>query len=261
MPLTPMPLPETDYQIMNLSSSEFWEVLWTLPKEIQYYVINSTNRLAEVDWIIENLEREVMRNSPPVVQQGLLSLQVYLLLTCADTLGHIYSNKNAGVGKRFRNFFKNLPQEAKQNLLENVSTWKTDFSNLLLLGLTNKKSNSVIYPSRQQVFQVLHSKTENERFNAIVDFLYYRRNHYTHQSEYPQLGYQPNLAVMQNQRLDLPNVGSIGDYDQLEPMFEVDKKNNVFYYFTYYSETAGKNPIAVIRWSIVCGIGKIIGSL
>jgi hypothetical protein len=261
MPLTPMPLSDEDYQVMNLISSKFWDILWTLPKEIQYFVINSTNRLAEVDWVIENLEREVERNSPPVVQQGLLSLQIYLLLTCADTLGHIYCNKNAGVGERFRNFFKNIPQEAKQNLLGNISTWKTDLSSLMLLGLADEKSNSITYPSRQQVFQALHSKTESERFDAIVDFLYYRRNYYTHQSEYPQLGYHPNLAVMQNQRLGLPNVASIGEYDQLEPLVETDKKGNVFYYFTYYSEIAGKDPIAVIRWSIVRGLGKIIGNL
>ncbi len=253
-----MPLPETDYQIMNLTNHDFWEILWKLPKETQYFVINSTNRLAEVDWIIQKLEGEAKRGNPPIVQQGLLSLQIYLLLTCADALGHVYSNKNTSVGERFRNFFRNLPQEAKQNLLDNIFAWKTDLTNLTRVGLADTKASMIIYPSYQQVAQVLQSLTTHDKFSAIVDFLYYRRNYYTHQSEYPQLGHHPNLAVMQNQRLNVPNTGTVGEYDRLEPMIEIDRKNNIFYYFTYYSS---EDPIVTIRWSIVRGLGKIIGSV
>jgi hypothetical protein len=59
----------------------------------------------------------------------------------------------------------------------------------------------------------------------------------------------------------LPNVGTVDDYDRLEPMIVIDKKNNTYYYFTYYPETEEKDPIAIIRWSIVRGLGKIIGSV
>lgn len=249
LPQVPMPLPETDYQAMNTSHSEFFDIVQHLPAETQYYVVNTTHRLAEVDWITRKREEQVRTRGAPTVQEGILSLQMYLLLTCADTLGHIHST--GGVGQRFREFFKNLPQEAKQNLIDKILTWKTDFAELVRLGLGNTTTNTAFYPSRQQIIEALQPLTPDERLEAVVDFLYYRRNYYTHQSEYPQLGYHPNLSVMQGQRLNIPNTAILGEPDRLQSMFS---GSNI--YFTYYETD---DAIATVRWSVVRGLGRVIG--
>jgi hypothetical protein len=248
MPQIPMPLPETDYQVMNTSHNELFEITQHLPQDTRYYVINATHRLAEVDWITRKLEEQIRTKGAPVVQEGLLSLQLYLLLTCADALGHIYSTN--GVGKRFREFFDKLPQEAKQKLTDNIFTWKTDFAELVRLGLGDASTNTAFYPSRQQILQAIQPLPD-KRFEAVVDFLYFRRNYYTHESEYPQLGYHPNLSVMQGQRLNVPNTATLGEHDRLQPMFY---GNDI--YFTYYETN---DVIATVRWSIVHGLGKVIG--
>jgi hypothetical protein len=218
MPQTPMPLPETDYRVMNTSRNEFFEIAQHLPPGTQYYVINATHRLAEVDWVTRKLEEQIRTKDAPVVQEGLLSLQLYLLLTCADSLGHIYSTGD--VGKRFSEFFGKLPQEAKRDLVDSILTWKTDFAELVCLGLGDASTNTVVYPSRQQILQAIQPLTSDKRLEAVVDFLYFRRNHYTHQSEYPQLGYHPNLSVMQGQRLNVANTAALGELDRLQMSLE-----------------------------------------
>ena len=251
MPQVPMPLPQTDYQTMDCSHNEFFETVQGLPGETQYYVVNATHRLAEVDWITRRLEEEVSNRGAPVVQEGLLSLQMYLLLTCADTLGH--THVAGGVGQRFRAFFSNLPQEARQNLIDNIFTWRTDFAELVGLGLGDAATNTAFYPSRQQIIQSIQPLSPSERLEAVVDFLYMRRNYYTHESEYPQLGHHPNLSVMQRQRLNTPNTATLGELDRLQPMFSGD---NI--YFTYYETD---DVIATIRWSVVRGLGQVVGSV
>ena len=76
MPKVLMPLSNTDYQLMNTSRNEFYEIVEVLPEINQYFVINVTHRLAEVDWITEKLEEEVQRNQGITSQEGLLSLQM-----------------------------------------------------------------------------------------------------------------------------------------------------------------------------------------
>jgi hypothetical protein len=236
---------------MDCSYNEFFKTVQGLPGETQYYVVNATHRLAEVDWITRRLEEEVSSRGSPVVQEGLLSLQMYLVLTCADTLGH--THVAGGVGQRFRAFFNNLPQEAKQNLIDNIFTWRTNFVELVGLGLGDAATNKAFYPSRQQIIQSIQPLCPGERLEAVVDFLYMRRNYYTHESEYPQTGYHPNLSVMQRQRLNIPNTATFGELDRLQPMFNGDK-----IYFTYYETD---DVIATIRWSVVRGLGQVVGTL
>lgn len=246
-----MPLPQTDYQTMNCSSNEFFDIVRGLPEKTRNYVANTTRRLAEVHWITRKLDEDVRRSRPPVAQEGLLSLQIYLLLTCADTLGHTYDSGR--VGQRFRAFFRNLPQEAKENLTDNILTWKTNFAEMVGLGLVDAATNAAIYPSRQQIVQSIKSLNPDERWEAVVDFLYMRRNAYTHESEYPELGYHPNLSVMQRQRLNIPNTATQRERDRLQLMFSGDD-----FYFTYYETN---DVIATIRWSIVRGLGRVVGSI
>lgn len=251
MPQVEIPLTQTDYQIMNCSHNQFFEILQGLSQETHYYVVNATHRLAEVDWITRKLEEDVRRGRTPVAQEGLLALQIYLLLTCADALGHAYAT--GGVRQRFRAFFKNLPQEAKENLINNILTWRTNFMGLVNIGLGDTTTNTATYPSRQRVVQFVQSLSPDERLEVVIDFLYAQRNYYTHESEYPQLGLHPNLTVMQRQRLNIPNTASEGELDRLLPMFERD---NI--YFTYYETD---DVITTIRWSIVRGLGRVVGSV
>lgn len=247
--MTLMPLPDTDYAVMNCSWNELFNCWQSLPEQTQYYVANTTHRLAEVDWLARTLDEHVRRGHGPVAQEGILSLQVYLLLTCADTLGHLYAS--GGVGVRFKGFFRNLPQDARQNLLDNILTWRTDVTEMVNLGLGDAATQQLTYPGRQQVMQILQSWSPEQRLEAIIDFLYIRRNYYTHESEYPQLGGHPNLSVMQAQRLQAPNTATFGEYDRLQPMSD---GGNI--YFAYY-ETG--DLVATIRWSVVRGLGQVIG--
>lgn len=250
-----MPLPLNDYNVINCPRREFFTIWSDLPERTKYYVANSTHRLAEVTWITEALDKDIITsNTTPVIQEGLLSLQMYLLSTCADALGHVVGTGN-GVGQRFRSFFAYLPQDAKDNLVRNFLVWKTNFNELEAMGQADATTNTAYYPSppRQQILDMLDTKTFNERFVAIVDFLYARRNLYTHESESPRLGTHPNLSVMQNQRLDVPNTATIGELDRLQALWSGD---NIL--FIYYE---ADDPISVLRWSILRGIGKVIGQL
>lgn len=249
MPKVPMPLPDNDYQIMNTPLRDFYTVLQSLPQETRNYVTNATHRLAEVAWIARTLEQAIVTGTRPLVQEGLLSLQMYLLLTCADALGHLYNS--GGVGQRFREFFRMLPLDAQQNLIDGIYTWKTNFAALVNIGLGDLATSKVTLPSYQQIAQVLEPLAHDERLENVVDFLYIRRNYYTHESEYPQLGYHPNLSVMQNTRLNVPNTAILGEFDRLQPVFG---ENDI--YFTYYRTD---DPIATVRWSVVRGLGNIIG--
>lgn len=251
MPQVVMPLPETDYQTMDCSRNEFFESVQSLPPQTKDYVVNVTHRLAEVHWITRRLEEEVSNRRAPVAQEGLLSLQIYLLLTCADTLGH--THVAGAVGQRFRAFFSKLPEEARRNLIENIFTWRTDFSELVGLGLGDAGTRKAFYPSRRQIVESIEPLSPSERLEAVVDFLYMRRNWYTHESRYPQLGYHPNLSVMQRQRLNVPDTATLGERDRLQSMQSGD---NI--YFTYYETD---DVIATIRWSVARGLGQVVGSV
>lgn len=121
------------------------------------------------------------------------------------------------------------------------------------LGLGDAATNTSFYPSRSQIIQSAQSVGPIERLEATVDFLLSRRNYYTHESEYPQLGHHPNLSVMQRQRLGTPNTATLGELDRLQPMFRGD---NI--YFIYYETD---DVIAIIRWSVVRGLGQVVDSL
>ena len=250
MPRTFAFLPETDYQVMETTRNEFEEIYRRLPSDdMRYFVCNVTHRLAEVDWIGCQLEDQVRCEKAPSFQEGLLSLQFYLLLTCADTLGHVYST--GGVGKRFRAFFDKLQQDAKEKLTGGIFAWKTDIAELDLLGLADVSAKKIIYPTREQIWRAIYPLTTDERYEMVVSSLYCRRNEYTHESEYPQLGHHPNLSVMQNQRLNVPSTSDLGEYDRLQQM--CDANNN---YFVYYETD---DIIATVRWVILRGLGKAIG--
>jgi hypothetical protein len=120
---TIMPLPDTDHVAMNCPRNDFYDRVYSLPEKTQQYIANTTHRLAEIDWITRTLEDQVRSDRSPVTHEGILSLQVYLLLTCADTLGHL--SAGGRVGARFRGFFENLPSDAKQNLFNNLLFWFT----------------------------------------------------------------------------------------------------------------------------------------
>jgi len=61
------------------------------------------------------------------------------------------------------------------------------------------------------------------------------------------------LSVMQGQRVNMPNTATLGELDRLQPMFS---GNDI--YFTYHETD---DVIATIRWSVVRGLGQVIGSV
>jgi len=123
MPQIPMPLSDEALKILRCNHDDYYRLIHTMQDPAKQYVENATHRLAEIEWIVDKLQEEVNKHQPPVVQEGILSLQIYLLLTCADTLGHIFIQ--GGVGRRIEEFFSRLPNEAKALLIGSLCIWKT----------------------------------------------------------------------------------------------------------------------------------------
>jgi hypothetical protein len=249
---TPMPLNTDDYQDMNCTHSQLFEKWSALAEKDRYYVANTTDRLAIVAWLTHTLEAQVVAGTAPVAQEGLLSLQIYLLTTCADALGHLVSSANR-VGQRFRDFFRFLPTNATDNLIDNFFVWKADEAELTSVGLSAKIAHGtqITYPTRHQIMKALEKKSRDERLGAIVDFLYARRNLYTHESAYPQLGYHPNLSVLQRLRLSVPDTANLGEHNRLQVL-----PCDSHYCFMYYESD---DPVATLRFSILQGLGKQLG--
>ena len=68
VPRALMPVPDADYETMNCSSGEFADFLQGLPEDVKHYVVNTTHRLAEVDWIGRNLNALVNSKQGPFDQ-------------------------------------------------------------------------------------------------------------------------------------------------------------------------------------------------
>lgn len=251
MPLGLAPFSDTDHRVMGYRDSvAFFEQVQTLAPERQRFVVNITHRLADVEWLTRTLDDQVCRGRGAVITEGLLSLQFYLLLTCADTLGHVCSAKH-GVKERFRVFFETLPQEVRLRLTGHFLVWATDWEELVRLGLADPNTQTAVYPSREQINQQVECLSIKERLDAVMDFFYFvRRNPYTHETEYPQLGWHPNLSVLQMQRLGVPNVGSMGELDRIQATPDDNR-----WYFVYYN---CDDPIAELRWAILRGLGEIV---
>src|SRR4051794_10145491 len=105
-----MPLPESDYVSIGVSGWGLFDWIQAAPADVASMVCAATHRLAEVGWLSETLDAQVRRGDGPVVAEGLLSLQIYGLLSCADSLGRIYLQD---AGRRFREFFRSLPLDEK----------------------------------------------------------------------------------------------------------------------------------------------------
>jgi hypothetical protein len=208
MPQIPMPLSDEALKILRCNHNDYYRLIHAMQDPGKQYVMNSTHRLAEIEWIIEKLQEEVNKHQPPVIQEGILSLQIYLLLTCADTLGHIYIQ--GGVAQRIDEFFSHLPNEAKFLLKENLLIWKTDFNELVRIGIGTPQTNTMRYPTKDEILSAVQNETDENRLSAVIKFLSCRRNMYTHEADYPQLGFHPNLSVLQNMEAHSSNVAILG---------------------------------------------------
>lgn len=245
-----MPLSESDYQTMNCPYREFLDVVGRLPEKTQSCVVNATHRLAEVEWLTRKQEEDVRLGNSSIVHEGLLSLQIYLLLSCADNLGHVLT-KSTKVGDRFKAFFRHLPDAEKQELTSRILAWKTDFAELVRTGLGDPNTNTAVYPTRQQILDAMQPLTLEERLETVIDILYMRRNRFTHESDYPQLGHHPNLLVMQLNRMKVPKTGTMKDLDRLQVLYD---ESHIYYAF-YETD----DLIATIRWIILRGMGRLMG--
>ncbi len=251
MPQIPMPLSDESLIILRCNHDDYFHLINTMQDPDKQYVENATHRLAEIEWIIDKLQEEVNKHRPPIVQEGILSLQIYLLMTCADTLGHIFTQ--GGVRQRIREFFSHLSNDAKSLLIENLRVWKTDFNELLSVGIGNPQTNAMRFPTENEILTAVRNKTDDDRLSAVIEFLFCRRNLYTHEADYPQLGNHPNLSVLQNMEAYYPDVGRLGELDRIQIMFP---QNDILiaYYLT-------NNVINTIFQTVLMGFGTIIGSL
>ena len=201
------------------------------------YVNNAAHRLGEVAWLTEQLESSIRQNRVPLCQEGLLNNQLYLLLTCADVLGRDFVPPKSKVRPRFDAFFNNLSPNVQASLRDAFLALKTT-QQLQLSG-------------KAQIEQLLSQESPAKRYEWVVDFLYQRRCWYTHEANYPQLGYHPNLSVLQNTRLGVKNTATLGEPDRMQSMHVGQD-----YYFVYITVN---DPIAEIRDAILRGLGKILG--
>lgn len=246
-----------DLQFMGFDSGmggwdQVPKLISTISSEEQEHIKNAVQRLNDVRWLSSALDADVVKKGGQLIQEGLLSNQFYLLLTCADTLGYIYI-KEYHVRERFESFFSNLSSQVQQRLIDTFLTWKTNDSEMRQLGLVTPNSAGLEYPNLQQVRQYLQPLSLSERVKIAVDFLYTRRNADTHEAFYPQLGHHPNLSVLQRLRLRVPNVASIGDYDRLQSL----RKNDGTLFFVYLMSD---DPIAELRCIVLKGLEGIIRS-
>jgi hypothetical protein len=247
------PLPDSDYQIMGCTEEQFEERVYALPEDQRRFVLNANHRLATVYWLTSRLDQEVRTAVHAGPTESLLSLQVYLLLTCADTLGHIGA-PGAGPGARFRGFFDELPERAKQRLTAAFAVWRTDYAEMQQVGLASGSEWNT--PSAQQVIQRYELLSADARLRTVVSLLYARRNWFTHEAEYPQWGYLPGLAVLQMQRLGRPDAGHMWGLERLQLVLDVDRSRHEWWHFIYYRSV---DPVADLRTVIVLGLGKILG--
>lgn len=201
------------------------------------YVNNAVHRLSEVAWLTEQLESAVKdKHRPPISQEGLLNNQLYLLLTCADVLGR-YFVPQGGPTDRFYAFFKNLAPDLQASLRGAFLTLKT--------------TQQFQFQDEAQIQQLLSQELPTTRYEWVVDFLFQRRNWYTHEASYPQLGYHPTLSVLQNTRLEVKNTATLGKLDRLQI---IDKGQDRYVVYITVDD-----PIAEIRRAILRGLGKILG--
>jgi hypothetical protein len=214
------------------------------------FVINVTVRLADIDWLSQTLDEHVRQGGGPPVKVGLLSLQIYLLLTCADILGHITVGGRKA-GKRFKAFFQDLPPHAQQHLVKGYLVWKTDWGELLSLGLADPSTGLVTSPQPSAIERSVRALSHKKRLAAVIDFLYYIcRTPYTHEGDYPGAGYHPILYVLQMHRLQVPQVVSFDEYDRLQAAVDGETR-----YFVVYNT---KDPIAELRRVVLQGFGAIV---
>ena len=251
MPLVMDPLERQDCQVMDYRDyASFYTDVMRLKEPHQQFVINVTVRLADIDWLSRTLDHRVRQGGGQRVKEGLLSLQIYLLLTCADTLGHITVDSPRAV-KRFKAFFQGLPPDAQQHLVEAYLVWKTDWEELLSLDLADPSTGTVTSPHPSTIERSVRALSHEKRLAAVIDFLYYiRRTRYTHEADYPEAGYHPVLYVLQMQRLQVAEVVSFDEYDRLQAAVHGATR-----YFVVYDTD---DPVAELRRVVLEGLGAMV---
>ncbi|HRF50605.1 MAG TPA: hypothetical protein PLC98_23455 [Anaerolineales bacterium] len=243
----PMPLSQADYSLMGFSSSQAFDSAFNqLAPSRQHYLSNVTHRMAEVEWLTDTLDNEVIANRAPLAQEGILSLQVYLLLTCADALGHTLVVSRGGVGARFQAFFDLANPAIRTKLCGSIAVWKSSLTEQRQKG--NFANGKPVYPRQAQIVTEFSSRSPGDQWIWLRSFLFARRNMFTHESQHLRLGLHPNLSVMQGQRFGLPHVANLGELDRLQVIFE----NQAIYFASYLCD----DVVAALREFIASTIGE-----
>jgi hypothetical protein len=171
-------------------------------------------------------------------------------------MGHIV-NPDASVGVRFTSFFSYLPADVQESLTKEILVWSATEADLEKEGLFDTTTKTPIIPhERSQIEDPVLRMSKSERFEAVVDYLYVRRNLFTHEAEHPQLGWHPNLSQLQKLRLGSTKVGTLGDMGRIQQVLKPTKAGSIRYWVYFASD----DPIAILRHLVVAGLGKIINS-
>jgi hypothetical protein len=246
----PFSLSNQDLEIIGCDHSEFIGLLKKVEGSRQQYIENVGARLMDLDWLKRKIDAETKRDASPFFSEGLFSLQIYLLVTCADTLGHI-SCREGRPTERVQSFFSELPESSKHCLTNTFRVWMTKQSEPIAQNHLGRDIQHMKIPSKNQIFQIVESLSAEKRFSNIVQFLADYRHWFTHEADYPKLGRHPNLKVLHAMRLGVPNVASLGELDHTQIMIAGKEK----YYVVYYDTD---DPIAELRKTIVQGLGRIV---
>jgi len=244
-------LEQSDYEILGLDYNSLDTTVNRFSPKDRWWIEDTTHILALVGWLQRVLDAERMDSQrvywehsvrinqklPEEVVDHALWIQFYLLLTCADTLGHLEPCRNA-VGERFAAFWRAVREIAAQDLQNAFLAWRID-------------DPEVHTPSANTVRSQVQSMTPEERWSHLCDFLYAVRNSLVHEAKHPDLGWHPVFAQLQGVRLSIPGVGVLSPMVHLDP----DSRNRGYHFFCVIEAS---DPVATLRVAILQGLRNIL---
>jgi hypothetical protein len=245
-------LEQSDYEILGLDYHSFITTVSRFSGRDRWWIEDTTHILALVGWLQRVLDAErldsqrvrwehsirIDQKLPEEVFDHALWVQFYLLLTCADTLGHLEPRTNV-VRERFMAFWRDALEIVKQDLQNSFLAWRIDDA-------------EVQPPSADTVRSQVQSMAPGEQWSHLCDFLYAVRNGLVHEGSPPDLGWHPVLAQLQGVRLSMPSLGV------LPPLVHLDahSKDRRCHYFCVIDAS---DPVATLRVAVLQGLRNILG--
>jgi hypothetical protein len=245
-------LGERDYQVIGLDYYSLVKLVEQLPDRNKWWIENVTHILAFVGWLQCVLDAErtdsqkvpwqrnirVRDKLPNKAFDQALWTQFYLLLTCADALGHLdVCGARKEVEKRFDAFWIAAGETVRTQLQDSLLAYCT---------------SDVEFPTVSVVRKQVQSMIPAERWNQLRRFLYAVRNGLVHEGKSPDYGWHPVLADLQAFRLGVHGVKDLSSMVHLDP----DPGREMPHHYFCVIETP--DPIATLRTAILRGLRNIL---